>query len=325
MAMRRSYVIAVLWTISRYRLARLRNPRGGRALLKRFMDTTQHDATARHAGQSAHGDALAPGVDGAQPVDQPQQPQKPPRLVLLVRHGQTTYNVEGRMPGQLPNVSLTDEGRRQAHAAAVALSAVPLSAVISSPLERARETAEIIARGWDLPVLEDPRLKDTDVPRWAGQKLDDVNRQDPAWKSFLDNPTQPPEGVESFTSVQARCVAAIEEVLADPTLGNYIVVVAHADVVKLIVAHYTNVPLLTARFLSVGNASISALAFVENSPPHLLAMNWTASPGWLVPPLPKPAQEPQSPNGAVSQDGKEGKEASAASSSPSNAAQAERV
>lgn len=321
-AMRRGYALAALWTISRYRLAWLRNPRSGRALLKRFMDTTAYDSDASNNGNITNGSRPAPARDGAQPAEQPRSPEKPPRLILLVRHGQTTYNVEGRLPGQLPGISLTEEGRRQAHAAAVALSAVPLSAVLSSPLERARDTATILARGWNLPVREDPRLMDTNVPRWAGQKLDDVNKQDPAWKAFLANPTEPPEDVESFTSVQARAVAAIEEALADSTLGSYIAVVAHADVVKLIVAHYTNVPLLTARFLSVDNASLSALAFTENSPPHLLAMNWTARPGWLVPPLLKPVQEAQSANGANAQDGGA---AAPTANAPSIAEEAEHV
>lgn len=326
--MRRSYALAALRTILRYRLAWLRNPRSGRALLKRFMDTTAHDTQANKAinnGNIMDGKAPAPTQDSAQAAEQtPPGPQKPPRLILLIRHGQTTYNVEGRLPGQLPGVPLTDEGRRQAHAAAVALSAVPLSAVLTSPLERARETAEILARGWGVAVREDPRLMDTDVRRWAGQKLEDVNKQDPAWKAFLDNPTEPPDGVESFPSVQARAVAVIEEALANPELGNYIAVVAHADVVKLILAHYTNVPLLTARFLWINNASLSALAFSENSPPHLLAMNWTASPGWLVPPLPKPAREPQAPAGADSQS-QESEAAPPAAAPPANAAEAERV
>lgn len=293
--MRAGYALSALRTISRYQLARLRNPRSGRALMKRFMETAEHTSNAINNGKAA-----APAAEGAPPAEQP--PRKPPRLILLVRHGQTAYNIEGRLPGQLPGISLTDEGRRQAHAAAIALSAVPLSALISSPLERARDTAEILARGWGLPVREDPRLMDTDMPRWAGQKLDDLNKQDPQWKAFLDNPAEPPEGIESFTSVQARSVAVIEEALRDPELGSYIAVVAHADVVKLIVAYYTSVPLLTARFLSISNASLSALAFMENQPPHLLAMNWTATPGWLVPPLPKLAQEPPSPNSAASEE-----------------------
>ena len=283
----------------RFLLVRMRNPRSGRELLKRFMDTThtstpdsRDDNDARDAQNGRHPEQ----GEQAAPVDQ-QPPAKPPRLIMLVRHGQTTYNVEQRLPGQLPGVALTEEGRRQAHQAAVALSAVPVSAVISSPLERARDTAEIIARGWGVTVRQDSRLMDTDVARWAGKRIDEVSKTDPAWKAFLDNPMEPPEGVESFASVQQRAVAVVEDVLRDSSCGNYVVMVAHADIVKLIVAHYTGVPLLGARYLSVNNASLSALAFSENDPPHLLAMNWTATPGWLVPPLPKPQQQPQAAGG----------------------------
>jgi broad specificity phosphatase PhoE len=212
-------------------------------------------------------------------------PSSPPgRLFLLVRHGQTSYNVEGRLPGQLAGISLTDEGRRQAQRVAVALSGLPLSAVISSPLERAHETADIIARGWALPVRHDARLMDTDVGSWAGQKLDEIGKADPRWKGYVEHPNQPPEGVESFLDVQARTVAVVEGIRQDQSYGQYIVLVTHADVVKLILAHYTGVASERARFLVVANASISALAFPGEGEPHLLALNWNALPEWLSPP-----------------------------------------
>jgi probable phosphoglycerate mutase len=240
-------------------------------------------------------------------------PAKSFRLVLLVRHGQTTYNVEGRLPGQLPGIPLTDEGRAQAQRAAVALSSLPLSAVLSSPLERARETAEIIARGWALPVRLDSRLMDTDVRRWAGQKIEDVRKNDPAWNAFVAHPAEAPEGVEgveSFASVQQRVVAVVEDVRRDESLGRCVVLVAHADVVKLIVAYYTGMRLDCAPFLSVANASISALAFGSEATPHLLALNWSTLPDWLLPPPRKQPEQPQgkaemsdvSPEHAVSPD-----------------------
>lgn len=299
--MRMRRLLLMLRIRLRFRLARMRNPRSGRALLRRFRNMTHTDISELHADgamrESLNGKRPGPIEQTEQSLQAERQPPaKPPRLIMLVRHGQTTFNVEQRLPGQLPGVALTEEGRRQAHQAAVALSAVPLSAVISSPLERASDTAEILARGWGLAVRLDPRLMDTDVARWAGRKIDEVSKEDPAWKAFLDNPMASPDGVESFTSVQQRVVAAVEDVLHDTSLGNYVVLVAHADVVKLIVAHYTGVPLTGARYLSVSNASLTALAFSENDPPHLLAMNWTATPGWLTPPLPKP-QQPQAASG----------------------------
>ncbi len=239
------------------------------------------------------------------PVEMSDNPATPPktRVLLLIRHGQSTYNVEGRLPGQLPGIPLTDEGRRQAHRAAVALSALPLSAIISSPLERAAETAEIIARGWGLTVRTDPRLMDTNVERWAGQKINDVAKNDPAWKRYVANPDEPPEGAESFSSVQARAVAVAREALADPDTGDYIVLVAHGDVVKLILAQYMNTPIPCVPFLAIGNASISGMAFTGDSPPQILATNWTPDPRWLVapatpPPLTPGAPAPETPKSA---------------------------
>ena len=242
------------------------------------------------ASDTAHNNGAQPTTAGAQPDAGPASPRI--QRILLVRHGQSTFNVEGRLPSQLPNVALTDEGRRQAHQAAVALAGLRLSAIVSSPLERARETAEIIARGWSLPIREDPRLMDTEMGRWAGRKISEVSKEDATWRAFVEKPTQPPDGVEGFEQVRARVVAAIEDLRVDTTIGEDVVVVAHADVIKLIIANYTGVPLDGARFIVVGNASISALAFSEGQPPALLAVNWTIAPHWLVAPA-RPANGAQ--------------------------------
>jgi broad specificity phosphatase PhoE len=285
--------VRIVCLVLRFHFPAFGNPRSGQELLRRYMDTTQPQTEANGARPATDPAQAAQHNGGHAP--------KPARLVLLVRHGETTYNIEGRLPGQLPGVLLTDEGRRQAHRAAVALAALPLSSVISSPLERARDTAEIIARGWNLPLRLDERLLDTDVAPWAGRKIEEIAREDPGWKAYLEHPNDPPAGVESFASVQARAVAAVEDALRDPATGQYVVAVAHADVIKLIVAHYTGVPITTARFLSIANASISALAFTEGLPPALLATNWTAVPSWLVPAAPKPERPPQSEEDAAVQ------------------------
>jgi|GEM_PF-93424 probable phosphoglycerate mutase len=255
-------------------------PRFRRDIAKWLMETTTPNTSD------------TPGQQQSQPE---QHTAKPTRLLILVRHGQTTYNVEGRLPGQLPGVPLTDEGRRQAQRAAVALSGLPLSAIVASPLERARDTAEIIARGWALPVRLDPRLMDTDVGPWAGQKIDDLNKTDPRWKAFVAHPNEPPEGIEGFLAVQERTVAAVEAIRADAALGNYVVLVAHADVVKLILAYYTGMAAERAPSIMIGNASISVLAFPPEGEPNLLALNWSAFPNWLVPPAKTPAAMPQQP------------------------------
>ena len=288
---------------ARLALMVLRHPSYRRDIVKRLMDSTQIPPTTATSTPAApatetNGQATVPAID--QKTEGGEQ-RHPVRVFVFVRHGQTTWNVEGRLPGQLPDVPLTEEGRQQAHRAAVALSGLPLSAVISSPLERARDTADIIARGWALPVRLDARLMDTEVGAWAGHKIADVAKNDPAWKAFVEHPTEPPPGVESLGDVQARAVAVVEDARRDPELGNYVIMVAHADVVKLILAHYTDIPLDGVRFISIANASISALAFAGDTHPHLLTMNWTPSPGWLVPPLPKPKGQDQAKEQAQQQ------------------------
>src|SRR5262249_13360768 len=231
--------------------------------------------------------------------------------LFLVRHGQSTFNLEGRHPGQLPGVPLTDEGRRQAQQAAVALSALPLSAVVSSPLDRARETAEILARGWGLRERVDPRLMDTDVGGWAGKKIDEIAKNDPTWKAFLDRPDEPPAGVERLSDVQRRSLAVVEEIRVDDACGQFVVLVTHADVLKLILGYYLQVPLTAIRYINVGNASISALALPKEGQPDVLAVNWTALPRWLTPP---PVPRAESPSNVLSSEAGRAEEKSAETS-----------
>jgi broad specificity phosphatase PhoE len=206
----------------------------------------------------------------------------PTKRLYLVRHGQTTFNVERRLPGQLPGVLLTDEGRRQAQQAAVALSAVPVSAVVSSPLERARDTAEIIARGWALPIRLDARLVDTDVGRWTGMNLDDLAKSDREWTAFVRHTDAAPPGVERLTHVMARAVESVQDIRGDPSAGDNILLVAHADIVKLIIGHYLGMHPDLARAMRVDNASISILDLHADETAALIASNWTAFPDWLV-------------------------------------------
>lgn len=221
------------------------------------------------------------------------EPQIAPRRVVLylIRHGQTPYNVEHRLPGQLPDIHLNEVGVRQAQDLSIALRDLPLTAVVTSPLERARETAEIVTQGRDVPLTFDPRLMDIDVGRWSGQVIGDLEKQDPEWKRFAQRPTHPPAGIEGFYAVLARAVAAVEAVRHDEALGNYIMVVAHADVLKLLLTHYLRLPIENASWLFVPNAAVTTLAFEGDRDPTLIALNWTPSPVWLRPEPPATSKD----------------------------------
>jgi broad specificity phosphatase PhoE len=205
------------------------------------------------------------------------------KTLLFIRHGQSTWNVEQILPGQLPGVALTEVGRKQAQRLAESLAVLPITSIISSPLERAYDTAASVAGPHNLPVLTEDGLKDTDIAYWAGQKISELVKNDPAWKAYTRDPTKAPEGIETFPQVQQRVVAAVEHWLKLETTGNYPAFVAHADVVKLLLAYYMGLDLIHAGWLHIENASVSMIE-IGDSRPHVVAISWNPRPDWLKPP-----------------------------------------
>jgi len=215
------------------------------------------------------------------------------QTLLIIRHGQTTWNAEHILPGQLPGIPLDDKGREQVAKLAAALSDIPISAIISSPLERARDTAQIIAESRGLTVQFEPDLMDTNVGHWAGQKYDELSKNDPEWKAYALDPTTAPEDVETFPQVQQRAMAAIERWQKQETSGEYPAFVAHADVVKLIVAYYTGLDAGKASRLFVDNASVSIIEIDSENvhPTRVVAVGWSPRPGWLKPTIIGPQKD----------------------------------
>lgn len=147
-------------------------------------------------------------------------------MLILVRHGQTQTNAEGRLLGRA-DPPLTELGRRQAATLAAAVG--PVDRVVASPLARARETAA----GFGLPVDVDERWIEIDYGDFEGRPLADV----PAdlwqrWRSDLDFC---PPGGESLRQVAVRVREACEGLLAEATEGN-VVVVSHVSPIKASVA-----------------------------------------------------------------------------------------
>ena len=206
------------------------------------------------------------------------------QTLYFIRHGQTTWNVEHRLPGQLPGIHLTETGKQQTERLADALTVLPISAVISSPLERARETAEIIAQPRQLPIQFEADLMDINVGQWAGQDHDELNKSNEEWKAFKRNPTVAPPGVETFPQVQARAVAAVERWRKREESGAYPAFVMHADVIKLLLAHYTGLEARQAGKLMIDNASVSIVEVIDDKDALVVAISWSPKPGWLKPP-----------------------------------------
>ncbi|TMD66485.1 MAG: histidine phosphatase family protein [Chloroflexi bacterium] len=203
------------------------------------------------------------------------------RLLFFIRHGQTTWNVEHRLPGQFPGNELTGTGQEQARRLAEALTVLPLSAIISSPLERATETARYLAHGRTLTIQLEPDLIDIELGHWSGQDRDELSKSDSVWKAFLRNPLVAPEDVETFLQVEQRAVTAVERWLEKESTGAYPAFVTHADVIKLLIAHYIGLEAGRARSLLIDNASVSIVELETDEQPRVLAVSWSPQPGWL--------------------------------------------
>ena len=203
--------------------------------------------------------------------------------LFLIRHGETTWNVEHRLPGQLPGIELTGIGREQAKRLAQALKTVPFTAIISSPLERAIETARYIAEGRNLTIQLEPDLMDIDLGGWTGQNRDELSQHDPVWQAFLRNPLLGPEGVETFPAVEKRAVAAVERWLHKESTGPCVAFVTHSDVIKLLIAHYEDLELGKVRRVMIENASASVIELIADHRPRIHAVGWSPQPFWLEP------------------------------------------
>jgi broad specificity phosphatase PhoE len=175
--------------------------------------------------------------------------------MYLARHGETDYNAEGRFQGQ-GAVPLNARGREQAQALAQEAVAYEFQSLWCSPLQRARETAEVVAQRIGLTPREDARLMETDAGDWTDRSFAEVQAQAPAeFERFASgDPTFAFPGGESFAQQGVRVAAAFYDIkrAEAPTL-----VVCHGGVIRIALFQRTKDPdTLGTR---VSNATIVAL------------------------------------------------------------------
>jgi probable phosphomutase (TIGR03848 family) len=188
--------------------------------------------------------------------------------VILLRHGRTTANAGGVLAGWTPGVQLDETGEKQVRAVGERLATVPLTAVVTSPLERCRQTAEAVAAGRDLPVQDDDRLGEARYGDWTGRTLKELVK-DPLWRVVQQHPSAAvfpgPEG-EGLAQTQARAVAAVRSWNA--TLGPDAVWLAcsHGDVIKSILADALGLHLDQFQRIVVDPASISVVTYTDTRP-----------------------------------------------------------
>src|SRR5512140_443782 len=165
-------------------------------------------------------------------------------LLLLIRHGENNFVKTGKLAGRLSGVHLNERGQKQAQALSEALKDVPIKAIYSSPLERAMQTAEPIAKTHALNIVQEPDLMDTHVGKWQGRSLK-VLRLMKAWKIVQQAPSRFrfPEG-ETFAETQMRIVNVQELIIQKHNKPRDIIaIVFHAYPIKLAVSHFLGLSL----------------------------------------------------------------------------------
>jgi probable phosphomutase (TIGR03848 family) len=198
--------------------------------------------------------------------------------VILVRHGRTTANATGILAGRTAGVKLDDIGRAQALRTAERLAVVPLVGVVSSPLERCRQTARaILELQTGSPVTPlDRSITECDYGDWQGRPLSDLAKE-PLWSVVQSQPSAAVfPGGESLAGMQSRAVAAIRKhdtaFEAEHGPGAVWVAVSHGDIIKSILADALGMHLDLFQRISVGPASVSIIRY-GTSRPDVVATN----------------------------------------------------
>ncbi|CAA9330543.1 MAG: Phosphoglycerate mutase family protein [uncultured Nocardioidaceae bacterium] len=210
--------------------------------------------------------------------------------VLLVRHGRTTANTSGVLAGRSTGVRLDDVGTEQVVRTGDRLAAVPLAAVVTSPLERCRQTAQALVdrQGTPAPAVRDKGLVEVDYGEWTGAELKSLAKE-PLWKVVQGQPAAATfPGGEGLAAMAARAVATVRRwdatVEAEHGPGAVWAAVSHGDVIKAVLADALGLHLDAFQRIVVDPASVSVVRYTPGRPFVLMTNTAAGDLGFLVPP-----------------------------------------
>jgi probable phosphomutase (TIGR03848 family) len=226
-------------------------------------------------------------------------------IVILARHGRTTANAAGTLAGRTKGVNLDEHGLEQARAAARRLAALRLDAVVTSPLERCRETAREIARA-QAPaarVSTERGLIECDYGAWTGRDLKALAKEQ-LWRTVQAHPSAAvfPEG-ESMAAMAARAVAAVRRWAARLAAGHgpssVWLAVSHGDVIKAVIADALGLHLDEFQRIVVDPASLSVIRYTPLRPFVVATNTGSGDLAHLRPPARKRRRRPPSSDAVV--------------------------
>lgn len=183
-------------------------------------------------------------------------------IILLIRHGENDW-VGKKLAGRLPGVHLNQNGLNQAQALAATLQNLPIKAIYSSPLERAMETAQPLARVKKMEISICDNLSEINFGDWQGKTIKQMRRLK-LWETVQKHPSQMqfPNG-ESFIAAQNRLVDCITQISDNHEPFDLVACFSHSDAIRLLVAYYLNIPLDSFQRIHINTASISTIMLTK--------------------------------------------------------------
>jgi probable phosphomutase (TIGR03848 family) len=191
--------------------------------------------------------------------------------LILVRHGRSTANTSGVLAGRTPGVALDERGTAQAAALPGRLARVPLAAVVSSPLQRCRETVRpLLDARPGLPLHVEDRINECDYGDWSGRKLAEL-MDEPLMKVVQAHASAAAfPGGESMRAMQARAVDAVHDWNARIEAGHgedaAYVMCTHGDIVKALVADALGLHLDLFQRIQADPCSVTAIRYTPLRP-----------------------------------------------------------
>lgn len=189
---------------------------------------------------------------------------------LLIRHA-VTDSVGKSLTGRMPGVPLNEEGRRQAQSLAQRLAMLPIAAIYCSPVERARQTAELMAKVLLLSTVASDDFMELDFGEWTGANFDRLSTETSFqhFNTFRSNSRIP--GGETMLEAQLRIVKGMQA-LCEKHEGQTVAIVSHSDMIKAAVAYYAGIPLDLFQRIEISPASVSVIELYQETA-RLLVIN----------------------------------------------------
>lgn len=195
--------------------------------------------------------------------------------LFLIRHGQTSWNLEGRYQGN-NDIELNQVGIKQAKLAAKYLSRVEFANIYSSPLKRTLYTAEKIKGRRDLETKVRDDLKEMNFGKWEGMKFSEINEKyHRDYHNWLEDPySNGPTDGENFKEITERTTAEIGRIVSENTDGSSVAVVAHGGVILSLLVYWLQIPLARWKSIIQRQGAIN-IVVIDKGYPYISAINYT--------------------------------------------------